>query len=341
MKRQPAAGKPTARSESAVTPRPQKTDAPASGATSASAKVPLPDRASLIRSHAGTSPEEQIARRNQASRADAVALASKRFDAASRALASLSTELDRERIRSTAHEDQLSTLPKAEPDPAHQKQAPAPPPPAQPPERPATAAKVRETAAKRPTSRQPDAAATSSPLLELKPSALTSDLSHAGDRLAIFNDRVELRDRNLKIRQRITGEEITDVVIQKRLAGVILSIESVDQPAIIAKGLTIQQAEEARALIMKKTRRAGSAEKPSTSTGRTEARAPQGEKPAPPVSPSEPASKSPAVDPDESDLLRKLTDLHRAGVLTDDELEDKVRVVRELVHGEELAPTRT
>src|SRR5690606_18615837 len=33
------------------------------------------------------------------------------------------------------------------------------------------------------------------PLLELKGSALSTDIEHLGERLLIFNDRVELRDR--------------------------------------------------------------------------------------------------------------------------------------------------
>ena len=38
----------------------------------------------------------------------------------------------------------------------------------------------------------------------------------------------------------------------------------------------------------------------------------------------------------EADLLRKLADLHRAGVLTDTEFEDKIALVGRLVTGESL-----
>ncbi|WP_334142152.1 SHOCT domain-containing protein [Rhabdothermincola sp.] len=162
----------------------------------------------------------------------------------------------------------------------------------------------------------------------MKPSPLATDLDRLGDRLAIFDDRVELRDRNDRVRQVIRGEEITDVVVHKKLTGAVLSVESVDGPAIVAKGLRAEQADEARALIMKKTRPVGPVDRKARA-GRP------GPAPASPTTPPRPRHI------DEADLLRKLGDLHRAGILTAEEYEQKIDLVGRLVRGEDLSPTPT
>jgi hypothetical protein len=161
------------------------------------------------------------------------------------------------------------------------------------------------------------------PLLEVTPSRLATDIDHIGERLLIFSDRVELRDRHDAVRQCIAGEEITDIVVHRKLTGAVLSIESATGPVIVAKGLRPEQADEARHLILRKTRRTGPVSRQSSRT------------PASPPTGPRPANRPPA----EEELVRKLTDLHRAGVLTDDEFRDKLRLVARLARDQHVART--
>ncbi|MEJ5255998.1 MAG: SHOCT domain-containing protein [Acidimicrobiales bacterium] len=180
--------------------------------------------------------------------------------------------------------------------------------------------------AQRPSGHEAKPAPGDGPLLEVKPSPLASDLDRLGERLAIFMDRVELRDRNDRVRQMIRGEEITDVVVHKKLTGAVLTIENVGGPVIVAKGLRPEQADEARDLIMRTTRPARPVDRSSRPTRGTPASTP---------APGRPRHV------DEADLLRKLGDLHRVGILTDEEYEEKIELVGRLVRGEDLSPTPT
>jgi hypothetical protein len=159
-------------------------------------------------------------------------------------------------------------------------------------------------------------------LLEVKGSALGTDVEHLGDRLAIYVDRVELRDRLDRVRQSINGDDIAGVSVQKRLTGAVLTIDSARGPGIVAKGLRADQAEEARRLILTKTR-------PSRLMGE--------KVPSPPPTP--PSQARAAFDA--AELLGKLGDLRAAGILTDDEYEQKRELIRQLARGENLAPSRT
>jgi hypothetical protein len=91
-------------------------------------------------------------------------------------------------------------------------------------------------------------------LLEVKQSALHADIDHLGESLLIFDDRVELRDRNDRVRQAISGADIADVVVHKKFTGSTVTVESGTGETIIAKGLKPDQADEIRALILKRTR---------------------------------------------------------------------------------------
>ncbi len=262
----------------------------------------------------GLTPLEQIERRNQASRADASVQAAQRAAAASRALGFLQAQIDADRaeIAATKVEPELT------------------PPPAAAPSTPAAPA---PKAAPRPTPKPepvpvPEPVDEAAPLLEVKTSPLGADLEHLGDRLAIFVDRVELRDRLDRVRNSIKGVDIVDVVVNKRLTGAVVTIESVHGAGIAAKGLRPDQADEARQLILDKTR-------PARLAGRNG----DNETDASTVAAPEPVTTSPAPATPKVDavaLRSKLADLHNAGVLTHDEYQQKLLVVRRLANGETL-----
>src|SRR5690606_24128285 len=94
---------------------------------------------------------------------------------------------------------------------------------------------------------------------EVKSSPLSADLEHIGDRLAIFPDRVELRDRLDRVRHTIHRDDIVDVTVTKKLTGAMLTVHSAKGAGIVAKGLRADQADEARALIQD----GGAASRPS------------------------------------------------------------------------------
>ncbi|MGZ4708552.1 MAG: hypothetical protein ACXWBN_07425, partial [Acidimicrobiales bacterium] len=184
-------------------------------------------------------------------------------------------------------------------------------------------------------------------LIELRTSPLGADIDHIGDRLLVFVDRVELRDRNDRVRQVLSGEDITDVVVQRKFTGAVLAVESGSGESIVTRGLKPEQADQARLLIHKRTR----AGRPVLPKQTDKPREPQ--RPNPSVNgPKPPVATPPSPDAvaaaaarlailnrdrlNEADLLRKLADLHRAGVLTDIEFEEKIALVGRLVSGETL-----
>ena len=73
-------------------------------------------------------------------------------------------------------------------------------------------------------------------LIELRTSPLGADIDHIGDRLLVFVDRVELRDRNDRVRQVLPGEDITDVVVQRKFTGAVLAVESGSGESIVTAG---------------------------------------------------------------------------------------------------------
>ena len=346
----PKAVKPKAVTPAAAKPVPAKpvpaTDAkPAAAKPAAEAKPaakaaePKPPAdeppAAPRRPAAGLTSQTQIYVQNQASRADAQVLAQARSAAALRALKSLGAEVDAEeptlRASRAARDLDVSTgTPTATP-PAQPSPSPAPRPAAAPSPAAATptpaaapeadnAAPTSEEAAPTPADAEP-AGAGPPPLLEVKPSPLNTDVSHVGDRLVIFNDRVEMHDRNDRVRQVIRGEDITDVVVHRKFTGASVTVESISGEVMVAKGLRPDQAEEVRSVIQRRTRQ-----------GR-----PDGEAAARPSTPAAPAPEgerlTSTVRPatlDKDDLLAKLDDLHAAGILTDRELAAKRALVQRL-----------
>jgi hypothetical protein len=167
-------------------------------------------------------------------------------------------------------------------------------------------------------------------LLEVKPSPLNTDIDRIGERLVIFNDRVELRDRNDRVRQVIKGDDITDVVVHRKFTGATVTVESLDGTSIVAKGLRPDQAEEVRTIIQRRTRQS----RPASSNRATPTRAASSSPKA-----SSEASATPVKAIDAADLIAKLIDLHEAGVLTTEELEEKKALVARLANAEPLAAT--
>ncbi len=184
-------------------------------------------------------------------------------------------------------------------------------------------------------------------LLELRPSPLGTELDHVGDRLLVFGDHVELRDRSDKVRQVLAGSEITDVIVQRKFTGAVLTIESDVRESIVVKGLKPDAADEVRSLVLARTHGLDATGRPDGST------VPSAGPSAGPAATPSPGFSAPSPDAvanaadrlailnrnrlNEADLLRKLADLHRAGVLSDSEFEDKIGLVGRLVSGETIA----
>jgi hypothetical protein len=316
----PAAPKPAAPSAPTGAPAAAATDAP----LRVSDLISEPegsDAAGANGDHAagagsGLGSQEQIRQRDEQSRRDASVQADARRQAATRALGALSALPGPEAVAAPPSPDRTAVRP---PPPA----TIAPPAPVSVPPPPAHLAR-------------PAAGNSGAPLLEVKPSQMFTDTQHLGERLAIFNDRIELRDRADRVRQMIPAAEITNVVVHKRFTGSTVTVECRDAEPIVAKGLKPDQADEIRALILKRTREG--AAPPSLAEPAT---------PAPPphasgAAPGEPTSADqarPETSSDQVDLVAKLAALRDAGILTDAEYRDKVALVSRLASGASLAST--
>jgi hypothetical protein len=257
----------------------------------------------------------QVDQRNATSRADAQLLAPARRLAALRAVETLNTLIDEDRAAASDSADTKPEKPKKPATPPTPHSAPAQATGTKP-----GSSKPSKSAAP-PKQQAASSAAAVTPsgeevLLEVRGSALATDLERWGERLVVLGDRVELRDRNGQVRQQVRGDEIADVVVAKRLTGVTVTIEAGDGTTLEMKGLRPEQAEEIRGVVMSQTRRSG------------------------PVDPERPTAKQrtrPALD--EAGLISKLEALHAAGVLTDQELSEKRTVVRRLAGDDSLAAT--
>jgi hypothetical protein len=286
--------------------------------STARAEVPMQDR---IRPNLndGVTPQDQIARRNQASRADASVLAAKRAAAASRALDALGAIGLPDRPART-----VSPAARVQPAPPASSATPTPTPtvspaaakvsPAAPPTAPTPAPSVAPIGPPASPPAETPRGEVQSPLLEVSG---TADVDHTRDQLAIFTDRVELRDRLDRVRTSIKADDIVGVNVQVTASGAVLSVESISGPDIAATGLRAGQAEEARRLILAKTRPARVA---SLSTG-----------PAPSPTPPTPSASARFDGPE---LVGKLADLRRAGILTEEEYQQKLVLVRRLAAAE-------
>lgn len=131
--------------------------------------------------------------------------------------------------------------------------------------------------------------------------------------------------------------------MQRKFTGAVLTVESGTGDPIVVKGIKPEQADEVRRLIQTRLlrQRLGPDREPSAASTRLDAvvaRGPQTLSPSADAV-SNAASRLAILNRDrlnEADLLRKLADLHRAGVLSDLEFEDKIALVGRLVSGEPL-----
>jgi hypothetical protein len=389
-------------------PAPAPTPAPTPAATAAPTPAPTPAATPTTAAPTsaprngsnGSTPtdaSEQIRRRNQASRDDAVTQFPARFLAAARAVQVLESELaltgaepaehapkkherkGRARAEAMAAEAKAKAATKESAETTSSAPASAvggltddpvgtfttdtapgevepPAPPPEPPPEPPTVPVGRPTT--RPGEEQgwpaprpapaahpsPRVAEPGGPLIELRPSPLGADLDHLGDRLLVFADRVELRDRGDHVRQTVAAADIADVGVQRKFTGAVLTIAGLDG---VVKGLKPDQADEVARLVQTGLLH---------STAPTNGEAPEAEAahqaPAPEPRPEESALAAPSPDAvanaadrlailnrsrlNEADLLRKLADLHRAGVLSDAEFSEKIALVGRLVSGETI-----
>lgn len=75
------------------------------------------------------------------------------------------------------------------------------------------------------------------PLFEATTSAIGGDVDAAGDRLLVWPDRVELRDRKDRVRAVIPVAAIDQVEVRKRLTSATLSVTGTGGESLVLKGL--------------------------------------------------------------------------------------------------------
>jgi len=130
-------------------------------------------------------------------------------------------------------------------------------------------------------------------VMELRPTVLATDMDRLGDQLVVMHDRLELRDRHNGLRRTVALGDISDVQVQRRLTSAVLVVSTRLATDMVIKGLRPEAAEAAREAILK-------------------------------LRPPDPL---PIETVDERSLMRAIVELHRAGVLDDDELAEKTAKV--------------
>ena len=130
------------------------------------------------------------------------------------------------------------------------------------------------------------------PLFEATTSAIGGDVDMAGNRLVVWPDRVELRDRNDRARAAIPVEAIDQVEVSKRLTSATLTVTGTDGESLVLKGVKPASAALFRDMV------AGL------------------KLPSPTPSPAEPATPT-------STVLRYLDELAAMGLLTEREVAEK------------------
>ncbi|HEY6532876.1 MAG TPA: hypothetical protein VIY72_11260 [Acidimicrobiales bacterium] len=130
------------------------------------------------------------------------------------------------------------------------------------------------------------------PLLELRPTALATEIDRIGDQLVVMTDRIELRDRNGGLRRQLALADIQDVSVERRLTSAVLHLTSRTGADMVVKGLRPDLAEEAQAAVMA-------------------------------LLPEVPLINS----IEEKALMHSILALHRAGVLNDTEMAAKTSLV--------------
>ena len=302
----------------------------------------------------------QIQRRNDASRADAIAQAPARFLAASRAVKLLESEVGRAPAAAPtrsrpANRMRAADLGADQPDPTDSTDPtgstdrrdglPEPVVARTPKPAPTPEPAVDEAADAAPAApADPPPPAPDGPLLEVRSSPLGADIEHLGDHLVVYADRVELRDRTDRVRRRLRDREISQVSVQRKFTGAVLTVEAGTGDPIVLKGIKPDQADEVARLIQTRLRQGRPADPRPEVAARATARLDGVTEPDVGSRASAPSADAVAnaagrlaiLNRDrlnEADLLRKLADLHRAGVLSDAEFEDKIALVGRLVSG--------
>jgi len=75
------------------------------------------------------------------------------------------------------------------------------------------------------------------PLFEARTSAIGGDVDAAGNRLVVWPDRVELRDRNDRARAVIPVDAIDQVEVRKRLTSATLTVTGAGGESLVLKGV--------------------------------------------------------------------------------------------------------
>jgi hypothetical protein len=150
------------------------------------------------------------------------------------------------------------------------------------------------------------------------------------------------------VRQAVHARDISDVAVQRKFTGAVLTIAALDGEQIVVKGLKPEQADEVARLVQTRLRHPEAAPADAAPAANDPVPAAAG----PEAPPEESALAAPSPDAvsaaadrlailnrsrlNEADLLRKLADLHRAGVLSDAEFSEKIALVGRLVSGETI-----
>lgn len=171
-------------------------------------------------------------------------------------------------------------------------------------------------AASDPTQARPTPIGIDKPFMEVKGSALGTDIERIRERVLIFADRVELTDGSRNVLQTIRYDQLADVEIHRKLLGPTLLIRSETSAEITAKALRPELASGAKAMIEKHAKRARSGA-PAEVTGAITAGTGAG------------TTAALADRVDRPELAAMLDELHRAGILTDSELADKRSLLEE------------
>jgi len=78
---------------------------------------------------------------------------------------------------------------------------------------------------------------TETPLFEARTSAIGGDVDAAGNRLVVWPDRVELRDRNDRARVVIPMDVIDQVEVRKRMTSATLTVTGTGGESLVLKGV--------------------------------------------------------------------------------------------------------
>jgi hypothetical protein len=221
------------------------------------------------------------------------------------------------------------------------------PPPVAPPAIPTPASAAAPAPHRPQTGPEPSTPmGTDVPFMEVKGSALGTDIDRIGEKILIFADRVELRDRNHSVRQTIHYHELAQIEVQKKIMGPSLVITSRDGATMTAKALRPELATGAKAMIEKHADRhtrgesvaaraeaAGADTAPAAADSAEGAAAERTESPgSAPVAESAATAAAPAEPPlpvpgagrtHKSVLVAMLDELHAAGILSAEEVEAK------------------